>query len=103
MIAEYQFETLGVIVELSESLVKWERRHSEMSWMSFTDDGCEIPKNEKEGAGYRPKDPKVGKPSKKTKRKEQDRPSTSNTALEEGQASLPDIPYLSEPLNLLYE
>jgi len=63
--------------------------------MSCTDDGCEIHKNEKEGAGYWPKDPRVRKQSKKTKRKEQDRTSTSNTALEAGQASLPDIPYLS--------
>jgi len=75
-----------------------ERRHSEMSWMSCTDDGCEIHKHEKEGAGYWPKDPKVRKQSKKTKRKGQDRTSTSNTALEEGQALLPDIPYLSESL-----
>jgi len=75
-----------------------ERGRSEMSWMSCTDDGCEIHKNEKEGAGYWPKDPKVRKHSQKTKRKEQDRSSTSNTALEEGQASLPDIPYLSENL-----
>jgi len=66
--------------------------------MSCTDDGCEIHKNEKEGGGYRPKDPKVRKQSKKTKRKKQDRTSTSNTALEEGQASLPDLPYLSETL-----
>jgi len=35
-----------------------ERQHSEMSWMSCTDDGCEIHKNEKEGAGYWPKDPR---------------------------------------------
>jgi len=74
------------------------RRHSEMSWMSCTDDGCEIHKNEKECAGYWPKDAKVRKQSKKTKRKEQDRTSTSNTALEKGQASLPDIPYLAESL-----
>jgi len=66
--------------------------------MSCTDDGCKIHKNEKEGAGYWPKDPKVRKQSKKTKRKEQDRTSTSNIALEAGQASLPDIPYLSESL-----
>jgi len=66
--------------------------------MSCTDDGCEIHKNEKEGAGYWPKAPKVRKQSKKIKRKEQDRSSTSNTALEAGQASLPDIPYLSESL-----
>jgi len=46
----------------------------------------QIHKDEKEGAGYWPKDPKVGKQSKKTKRKEQDRTSTLNTALEEGQA-----------------
>jgi len=52
--------------------------------MSCTDDGCEIHKNEKEGAGYWLKNPKVRKQSKKTKRKEQDRISTSNTALEEG-------------------
>jgi len=69
-----------------------------MSWMSCTDDGCETHKNEKESADYWPKDPKVRKQSKKTRRKEQDRTSTSNTALEEGQASLPDIPYLSENL-----
>ena len=75
-----------------------ERRHSEMSWMSCTDDGCEIYQNEKEGASYWPKDPKVRKQSKKTKRKEQDRTSTSHTALEAGQASIPDIPYLSESL-----
>jgi len=61
-----------------------EQRHSEMSWMSCTDDGCEIHKNEKEGAGYWPKGPKVRKQSKKTKRKEQDRTSTSNTALQAG-------------------
>jgi len=66
--------------------------------MSCTDDGCEIHKNEKEGAGYWPKDPKVRKQSKETKRKQQDRTSTSNTALEARQASLPDIPYLSESL-----
>ena len=53
-----------------------ERRHSEMSWMSCTDDACEIHKNEKEGAGYWPRDPKVRKQTKKTKRKEQDRTST---------------------------
>jgi len=47
-----------------------ERRHSEMSWMSCTDNRCEIHKNEKERGGYWPKDPKVRKPSKKTKRKE---------------------------------
>jgi len=75
-----------------------EQRHSEMSWMSCTKDGCEIHKNEKEGAGYGPKDPKVRKQSTKTKRKAQDRTSTSNTALEAGQASLPDIPDLSESL-----
>jgi len=40
-----------------------------MSWMSCTDDRCEIHKNEKEGAGYRPKDPKVRKQTKKIKRK----------------------------------
>jgi len=75
-----------------------EQRHSEMSWISCTDDGCEIHKNEKQDAGYWPKNPKVRKQSKKTKRKEQDRTSTLNTALEAGQASLPDIPYLSESL-----
>jgi len=75
-----------------------ERRHSEMSWMSCTDDGCEIHKNEKEGAGYWPKDPKVWKQSKKRKRKEQDKTSASSTALEEGEASLPNIRYLSENL-----
>jgi len=74
------------------------RRHSQMSWMSCTDDRCEIHKNEKEAGGYWPKDPKVWKQSKKTKRKEQDRTSTPNTALEEGQASHPHIPYLSEGL-----
>jgi len=70
-----------------------ERRHSEMSWTSCTDNGCEIYKNEKEGGGYWPKDPKVWKQSRKTKRKEQDRTSTSNIALDACQASLPDIPY----------
>ena len=69
-----------------------------MSQMSYTDNGCEIDKNEKEVVGYCSKGPKVWKQSKKTKRKEQDRTSTSNTALEAGQASLPDIPYLSESL-----
>jgi len=29
-----------------------------MSWMSCTDNGCEIHKNEKQGAGYVPKDPR---------------------------------------------
>jgi len=66
--------------------------------MSWPDDGCEIHENGKEGAGYWPKDPKVRKQSMKTKRKEQDRTSTSNTALEAGQASLPNIPYLLERL-----
>jgi len=66
-----------------------ERRHSEMSSMSCTDDGCEIHKNGKEGAGYWPKEPKVQKQSKKTKRKEQDRTSTWNTALEAGQVRSP--------------
>jgi len=75
-----------------------ERRHSEMSWMSGTDDGCEIHKNKKEGTGYWPKDHKVRRQSKKTKRKVQDMTSISNTALEEGQAWLPDIPYHSESL-----
>jgi len=75
-----------------------ERRHSEMSWMSCTDDGCEIHKTEKEGAGYWPNDLQVRRQSKKTNRKEQDRTSISNTALEEDEASLPDIPYLSENL-----
>jgi len=75
-----------------------ERRHSEMSWMTCPHDGCDIHKNEKEGGGYWPKDPKVRKQSKKTKRQEQDRTSTSNTALEAGQAALPNIPYLLESL-----
>jgi len=75
-----------------------QRRHSEMSWMSGTDDGCRIHNNEKESAGFLPKDLKVRKQSKKKKRKVPDRTPTSNTALEEGQASLPDIPYLSENL-----
>jgi len=75
-----------------------ERRHSEMSWMSCTDNGCEIHKNEKEGGAYWPKEPKVQKQNEKTKRKEQDRTLTSNTALEAGQASLRNIPYLSESL-----
>jgi len=75
-----------------------ERQHSEMSWMSCTDDGCETQRNEKEDADYWPKNPKVRKQSKKTKRKEQDRTSTSITALEAGQASLHDISYLSESL-----
>ena len=69
-----------------------------MSWMSCTDNGCEIHKNDNDGASYWPKDPKVRKQSKKSKRKEQHMTSTSNTALEEGQASLPDVPYLSESL-----
>jgi len=72
-----------------------ERQHAEMSWMLCTDNRCEMYKNEKEREGYWPKNPKVRKQSKKTKTKEQDRTSTSNTALEEGQASLPDIPYIS--------
>jgi len=59
---------------------------------------CEIHKNEKEGAGYWPKDHKVRKHSKKTKPKEQDRTPISNIALEQGQPSLPDISYLSESL-----
>jgi len=67
------------------------RQHSEMSGMSGTDDWCEIHKNEKQGAGYWPKDTKVHKQRKKTKRKEQDRTATSNTVREEGQARLPDI------------
>jgi len=75
-----------------------ERRQSEMRWMSCTDNGCERHNNEKEGAGYWPKDPKGRKQSKKTKRKEQDRTSTLKTALEAGQPSLPDMPYLSESL-----
>jgi len=75
-----------------------ERQHPEMSWMPCTDNGCKVHNNEKEGAGYWPKDNKVLKQSKKTKRKEQDRTSTWNTALEESQASLPDIPYLSQSL-----
>jgi len=75
-----------------------ERRHAEMSWMSCTDDGCEIQKNQKEGAGHWLKDLKIRKQRKKTWRKEQDRTSTSNAALEEGQAWLPDIPYLLENL-----
>jgi len=75
-----------------------ERRHSDISWTSCTDDGCEIHKNEKEGGGYWLKDPKVWKQSKKTKRKEQDKTSASRTALAEGEASLPDIQYLSEKL-----
>jgi len=75
-----------------------EQRHAEMRWMSCTDNGCEIHKNEKEIAGCWPKDHKVGKQSKKMKRKEQDTTPTLNTALKEGQASLLDIPYLSESL-----
>jgi len=63
-----------------------------MSWMSWTDDGCKIHKNEKEGGGYWPKEPKLRKQSKQTKRRELDRTSTSNAALEAGQASFPDIP-----------
>jgi len=68
--------------------------------MSCTDDECEIHKNAKEGARYWRKDPKVRSQNKKTKRNEQDRTSISSTALEEGQASLPDIPYVSENLSL---
>jgi len=75
-----------------------ERPHCEITWMSCTDDACEIHKDENEGACYWPKDPKVRKQGKKTRRKVQDRASISNTALEEGQASVPDIPYLSENL-----
>jgi hypothetical protein len=74
-----------------------ERQHSEMSWMSCTDDECEIHKSDKEGASYWPKDPKVRKQTKKA-RKEKDRTSTSNKALEQGQASLPDIPQLDNHL-----
>jgi len=66
--------------------------------MSCTDAECEIHRDEKEGAGYWGKNPKVRKQSKKTKSKEQDRTSTSNTAIEAGQASLPDIPSFSESL-----
>jgi len=69
-----------------------------MSMMSYTKDGSAIHKNEKEGVGYWPKDAKVRKQSKKMKRKDQDRTSTSNTALEECQALLNDIPYLSQSL-----
>jgi len=72
-----------------------ERPHSEMSGMSCTDDGCEIHNNENEGAGYWAKDPKVQKQGQKTKRKEHDRTSTGNTALEARKALLPDIQYLS--------
>jgi len=61
-----------------------EQRHSETSWMSCTDDVCRIHKNEKESAGYLPKDLKVRKQSKKTRRNEPDSTPTSNTALEEG-------------------
>jgi len=75
-----------------------ERPHCEIRWISCTDDGCEIHKDENEGACYWPNDPKVRKQGKKIRRKAQDRASISNTALEEGQASLPDIPYLSENL-----
>jgi len=66
--------------------------------MSCTNDECEIHKKEKECASYWPKDPKVRKWSKNTERKEQDWTSTSNAALEEGQASLSNIPYVSENL-----
>jgi len=69
-----------------------------MSCLSCTDDWYEIHKNEKEGLGYWPKDPKVPKQSKKKKRKHLNETSALRTALEEGQASLPDIPYLSENL-----
>ena len=69
-----------------------------MSWMSCTDDECEIHKGEKDGASYWPKDPKKRKQTKKAKGKQADRTSTSNAALEQGQALLPDIPYLSEHL-----
>jgi len=69
-----------------------------MSWTSCTDAGCEIYRNEKEDAGYWPKSAKVRKHCKKTKRNEPGRTSTSNTALEAGLASLPDIAYLSESL-----
>jgi len=61
-----------------------ERCHSERGWMSWTNDECEIHKDDKEGASYRSKDPKVRKPSKKSRRKEQDRTSTSDIALEDG-------------------
>jgi len=49
-------------------------------------------------SGDCPKDPEVRKQRKKAKRKEQDWTSTSNTALEKGQALHPNIPYLSESL-----
>jgi len=75
-----------------------ERQYSEMSWISCTEDGCTTHKNEKAGAAYWPKDPTVRKPGKKTTRKDQDSTSISNTALEQDQASLPDIPYLSDNL-----
>jgi len=61
-----------------------ERCHSEMSWMSYTNDECEIHENDKEGTSYWAKDLKVRKQSKKAKGKEKDRTSTSNRALEEG-------------------
>jgi len=70
--------------------------------MSCTDDGCGIYKNEKEGAGYWPKDLKIQKQSKKTKRKEQDRTSTSNAALEARPHS-PISKSLREPPTLPHE
>jgi len=79
-----------------------ERQHSEMSWMSCTDDGCGIYKNEKEGAGYWPKDLKIQKQSKKTKRKEQDRTSTSNVA-REARPHSPISKSLREPPTLPHE
>jgi len=48
-----------------------EQPHSEMSCMSCTDDGCEIHKNQKEGAGYRPRI--LRSRSRVTRRREQSR------------------------------
>ena len=66
-----------------------EQRHTEMSWMSCTNDECEIHKDDKEGASYLPKDPMARKQSKKTRRKVKDRTPTSNTAIEEGRLHSP--------------
>ena len=71
-----------------------QRRHSAMSWCSYTNDDCETHEEDMVGARYWPKDPKKRKQSKDDngKKKTEFRPTLSN---EKSPTILPDIPFLS--------
>ena len=80
---------------ISPSRSEQEKKHSETSWGSCTNDDCELHSEEKAEASYWPKDPKKRKQSKKAKGKRAaiQGPIASQKELS---YSPPDLPYLSE-------